>query len=803
MKIFCFLFLIIPTLLNGQIVSEYIYLDYKDILLEDILLDLNKKYNVQTSISSKLSSKCQITLDQKISSIDEAIHICAKYCNLDLIKVGEVYTFKKKQNIKFLFQGVVKDNQTLEPLPYSKITIGQTTLSSDKNGNFSFKSLKSTEKFTVKHLGYNIQDTILKHDKKHIISLTKEIKVLDEFEIISEKKNKVYNMTSGDEVGLVQLNNIGSQFIPGINNNIVFNNLRMYPGIMASGESTSNYIIWGGYPGQGHITFDGITLFSSSGMNGNMGRINPLIINNIQTYKGGYNVDVGDRTGSTVIIDGKEGSNNFNGELNLDNQMTSAYVCIPLFNKSSSLQIAARKTYFNLTKFKEVDSKLNNEYIYPEYDYSDLNLKFSSTLKNKDKIQISTILSTDQHSSILDKKDISSYYSNLDYKSNQIGNSFNYSHSWNKGGWTNLLVSQSSFKPTELFQSTFIDSTDQNYFSGYKNEIDEYIFKIEHMIPATNNNELKFSISNTYNSCNYNSIEGFSTFTNHQSFVNRLSTYLKDKIKLGDKFDIQLGIKSDLLTTTKKLFLQPRINGKIKLNNKWNLTYGWGKYNQYISRNQIIDSVGIPSFIWTVSDNESNPVQKSTHHVLGLSRKGKFIETGIDAYYRTIENIGIYSYMNLNSSLYIFNANSQGIDLFSKIRFKNHHLMLAYSISKVKEDSIKNNNLIYSEEATHSQRHEFKTSLNLNFKSISIAFAGILGSGYRTLTSKKNNINPYSRIDIALKYKKPKYNIGFSVLNLFNTPNTRLFQTTRFNDNSTYSTLGIPFTPTVFLHLKF
>ena len=93
-----------------------------------------------------------------------------------------------------------------------------------------------------------------------------------------DEKNKVYNMTSGDEVGLVQLNNIGSQFIRGINNNIVFNNLRMYPGIMASGESTSNYIIWGGYPGQGHITFDGITLFSSSGMNGNMGIINPLII---------------------------------------------------------------------------------------------------------------------------------------------------------------------------------------------------------------------------------------------------------------------------------------------------------------------------------------------------------------------------------------------------------------------------------------------------------------------------------------------------------------------------------------------
>ena len=109
--------------------------------------------------------------------------------------------------------------------------------------------------------------------------------------------------------------------------------------------------------------------------------------------------------------------------------------------------------------------------------------------------------------------------------------------------------------------------------------------------------------------------------------------------------------------------------------------------------------------------------------------------------------------------------------------------------------------------SSYSCNASYAEPLHMNKKgseeSISIAFAGILGSGYRTLTSKKNNINPYSRIDIALKYKKPKYNIGFSVLNLFNTPNTRLFQTTRFNDNSTYSTLGIPFTPTVFLHLKF
>ena len=804
MKILFYLPFLVSIIFSSKIFSQNIYLNYQERSLQDILIELNEDYNIEVSVNSKLSSKCKITINQNTSSIDQALEICANYCNLKVVKIGDVYTFKKIKikEKKFLFQGALTDKKTGECLPNSKITVGENNIYSDEFGRFSFLSNRKNQKIKIQHLGYYILDTTIEENNKHLIALSTKIKLLDEVEVLGETNNTICNTTIGNEIGLIELNKIGSQFIPGINNNIVFNNLRMYPGVMAAGESTSNYIIWGGYPGQGLITFDGITLFSSSGMNGNMGRVNSHIINSIHSYKGGYNVDIGDRTGAAVIINGKEGSNYFNGELSVDNQMTSGYLNIPMFNNSSSLQIAGRVTYFELLKSEKENLKLSNDFIYPNYSYSDLNIKFTSTLKNEDKIQISSILSSDKQSSLLDKKDLSSYYSNLNYESNQIGNSVNYLKNWTKGGMTKILISQSHFMPNERYESRYSDTSTSTkyYFSGYKNGINEYNLKLEHSFPSTKNNELKFAVFNTYNSCNYNSIEGISDFTNYNSSINRISAYVKDKIVLWSKLNIQLGLKSDFFNN--KIYLQPRVNGNLKLSENWHVNYGVGKYNQYISRNQISDSIGTSSYIWLLSDDKHHPIQTSNHNVIGVCYNNDFIEGGIETYYRTINNVGIYSSLNIDSAINTFNVVAQGIDVFSKIKIKKHQVLLSYSIAKVIERSLLSTNEI-SSEANHSQRHELKSLLNLNFNTISFAFAGIIGSGFRPFDNKNNKIYPYSRIDVALEYRKTKYSLGLSILNLFNSSNTRLFQTSVFYDNSTFNTLGTVFTPTLFLHFRF
>lgn len=825
MKFHLFLAFVVSLFINSNAFSQVIVLDYTDVMLNEILIDLNTTYGIQVSISSKLSSQCEITLHQNVKTIDKAIYLIAEQCDLDVQKIGEVYTFRKKKKNKqetpvkevtktkqrkqFLFQGEVLDSISLEPLPYTLISIGKRTIKSDQKGRFSYRSYRSIEFFEIKQLGYTIKDTSLSYGNKLIILLSSNIQEIEEVNVIHTQPPRVYSVTSGDEAGLIQLNNIGTKLIPGSNNNFIFNNLRMYPGIMAAGESSSDFIIWGSYPGQGQITYDGITLFNGSGMNGDLSRINPLMVQNIQVHKGGYNVDIGDRVGSAIIIDSKDGSSKLTGSINVDNQMANLYLCVPLLKKTSTLQIAARKSYYQLINFQEKFNSDKSNYVYPTYDYGDFNLKFTSVLKNRDRIQISSIASIDGYYENLDKKDESVYFSSLTANSFQLGNSINYAHNWKKGGLTRVIFSQSLFRPKESFTSTINNSTNNdNYTSSIENGIDEYQLRFEHSLSATQKNQLIFSAGYIRNHCSFNQYDGSSEIKNFDYSTDRFSIYIKDQLTLWNRLKLEFGLKGDFLFKQLKPFVQPRINGKLELTENWTLNFGWGIYNQFVSKMQIVDSSGARSLAWSLADEIYIPVQHSMHNVFGISYLGNSIEIGLEGFYKTFNGIIRYTANDTLTYSQTLYGNGFGLDLFSKFRFKKHEVILSYSLGKYNEYSDSEFTSSKVMEAEQSQRHEIKTSLNLDFTPVTISLAGVYGSGINAFSSKKEDVFiPYSRIDLAIMYtkklKKTSFNTGISILNLLNTSNSRLFRTTNFSDNSSYSTLGIPFTPTLFFNFNF
>jgi len=819
LKIHFFLSFWLSLLISSNSICQTISLDYDNVLLNEILLDLNSRYGVQVSISSKLSSKCNVSIHQTVPSMDKAIDLLAEKCELDVQKIGQVYTFrkKKKQTAKitetkrrkrYLFQGEILDKETMEPLPYAGASIGNSSIKSDQKGRFSYRSYKSIEHFEVKQLGYAIVDTTLSHGNKHILLLSTTIQEIEEINIIHTKPAETYNVTYGDELGRIQLNNVGIKFIAGSNNNLVFNNLRMYPGIMAAGESSSDFIIWGNSPGQGQITYDGITLFNSAGMNGDLGRVNPLMIKNIQVYKGGYNVNIGDRVGSVINIDSKDGSRKSTGAINLDNQMASFYLSVPLFKKASTLQVAARKSYYQLLNLQEKFTSSKNNFVYPTYDYGDLNLKFTTVLKNRDRIQISSIASMDGYNEYLDKKELSTYSSHLSSKSYQFGSSINYVHNWKKGGITRTLLTQSMFRPNESFTSTYTNSTNTSdtYSFSRENGIDEYQFRIEHSLSATPKNKLDFSVAFIHNRSNFYELESSTELKNYNHTANRFSAYVMDKVSIWKRLHLGFGLKSDVLLNQMKPYLQPRVNGKVEVTENWNINFGGGVYNQFVSKVQLIDSSGARSLLWSLADEIHAPVQQSVHTVIGTSYLGKSLEFGLEGYYKTFRGISRFT---ASDSLYnseTINGFGYGVDLYSKLRFKTHEIMISYSLGQFYEYGDSKDASSTISEAEQSQLHEIKTSLNLHFKPITVSFAGVYGSGFKSLIHE-DDPRFYSRIDVAVKYskrlKKNSLSTGISILNLLNTSNTRLFRTTNFSDNSSHSTLGIPFTPTVFFNFNF
>ena len=316
----------------GNVFSQGVYLNYPKQPINEILIDLSAKYNVQVSINSSSSNSCEILLNDTFSSIDKVFDFIAESCNLHYQKVGEVYSFKpleinvseeKKHN--YLYQGIVLDQISLEPLPFAKLKLKERNLVCDENGLFSFYSDLKELNLSCTYLGCYTLDTLVSFDSKIELQLNFQLNEKETVKISRERKSVISFQSVGDQSGLYKFNNITSNLIPS-NNDMIFNLLRLYPGVNASSEMSSEAIILGSYPGQSSTIFDGITLFNSTGTNENVSRLNPFMVKNIELYKGGYNADIGDRIGSVTLIDGKDGNKVSNSMVfGVNNQIANLY----------------------------------------------------------------------------------------------------------------------------------------------------------------------------------------------------------------------------------------------------------------------------------------------------------------------------------------------------------------------------------------------------------------------------------------------------------------------------------------------
>ena len=84
--------------------------------------------------------------------------------------------------------------------------------------------------------------------------------------------------------------------------------LRLQPGILASGEQSSDLIIWGSYEGQSQIVFDGFTLYGMKNFNDNISAVNPFMAKDIKVLKGGFGAEYGEKAGGIVDITGLDGN---------------------------------------------------------------------------------------------------------------------------------------------------------------------------------------------------------------------------------------------------------------------------------------------------------------------------------------------------------------------------------------------------------------------------------------------------------------------------------------------------------------
>ena len=815
-----------------------------NIPLNKILIGLRDKYKLQFSFNDQLLSKYNLSINKNCASPEDAVQSLINGLPLIYRKQGDTFLIlpeeKKVSPHDFLLFGQIVETKSNEPLPFSYILVDDRVAVSDLKGSFSYQSSRdSLFHIKVSHLGYYILDTVLVAGINHRISLTPSYIGLHE--IVIEGKSPDRSTQIGNRAGVMQINHQIARYLPGNDDNSVFTVLRLMPGILASSEQSNGLVIWGSYEGHSEILFDGFTIWGLKSFNDDIDAVNPLIAKEIEVFKGGFDATFGDRVGGIVRIAGKSGSMvKPSFSLNVNNVTMNGMIEVPLW-KNSSLLMSFRQTYYNLYDGKNVLPAKNNnsgttvntsipniDYtVFPDYNYRDANVKFTSENDKGDLFYLSMLGGQDRFKYTINQPGIlrDLYKINAE-DNNQYGASAFYGSTWRNGNITNFSTSWSSLQ-TDLSDilkivrhnnSVISKRDDQTY-----NQISELSARADNFISLSKSHLIETGGGFEVNDVELKADSSGINQTNIKSQVPRINGYLQDHVTLPGEVDFKFGLRADIPFNLHKVYIQPRISTSIKITDFVKLNAALGIYNQFISKSSVVDEQGNYRYIWTACDNKDVPVLQALHLVVGSSYHHNDLTFSFEAYFKHTDGLTRFVKKNqiLKSLIYKGEGRSAGLDFLVKKDFNGHSAWISYTLSKTEEKfDYTDGRFLLSRfdryrPAPQDQRHELKAAVIFNVKPFSFSANYVFGSGF-TLNNgtilKPVYIDPdYNRLDVAVNYRfnigKVAGETGISVLNLFDSQNIRYtnFEKVPVDQSTTLNIYSeaVPFSPRVSLRLYY
>lgn len=780
-------------------------------------------HQIQFTFNSEKLGDCILTKSASYSSADEAITDLISEFNLIYRKEGNIFiilpkeenaqTKQKTQAQWHLFSGVINDAGNGETLPSAIIRYDDKYIMTDATGFFSFKSVDSIAKLEIRYLGYAKKDTLLAHSKHHAIKL--KIAGVELEEVLVSSNSPIFGMHSGREAANVRLNHRISRFLPGNIDNGIYNMLRLQPGIMASGEQTNDYTIWGSYPGQSLVEYDHIRLFSISSFDDNQSIVHPLMTKEIEIIKGGFSTEYGDATGGIVNITGKNGDvKDFHGNANINNQAVSGYLNIPISNRFA-LQTAYRQTFNNILNW-EIESKSKKgdiEYFQPKTSFNDFNVKFSGNTNQKDHFYINILASNDDYDYTY-TSNLRKFFSEQSLKTrNQTGVSAVYNQFFKQGSYSTTIFSYSELITENDYSREYRnpDSTNENFTvnSQTSNKISELSIEHAHLFPAKGIHRFSLAAEFTGNTASYQNDTGYFNAKGFTANNSRLGFYADDKLSLFGKLNIKAGIRADYLPKNKQIYFQPRLNVNLDISRKLKINAAVGKYNQFLNKSPIYSNNYTVFDIWEIIDTEKQEATSAVHYTMGFSFINTLFRINVEGFYKKIDNIYAFHTTKNEKELIRIKGNAKitGIDFYLKTKLGKHEIWVAYTLS----ETLEHYNSFWTNEykpAPHNQTHEIKGASVLNFSPFYFSANYVYGSGLQlTRRMSSGTPLPYNRFDVSAMYKininKVYCQLGLSVLNVFNTFNAKYNNTISLPDERLVYSQSIPFSVLLNLYVGF
>lgn len=135
-----------------------------------------------------------------------------------------------------------------------------------------------------------------------------------------------------------------------------------------------------------------------------------------------------------------------------------------------------------------------------------------------------------------------------------------------------------------------------------------------------------------------------------QQYSNEAAFYISDELKMNDMLSISYGLRAPLFISGSKAytFVEPRITGKLSLNETTSLKASYTEMNQFM---HLVpnSTASMPTDIWLTSSAKVKP-ENSKQFALGLFKNfdNNGFETSVEIYYITNQS-GIIQRRNSNN----------------------------------------------------------------------------------------------------------------------------------------------------------
>jgi len=620
----------------------------------------------------------------------------------------------------------------------------------------------------------------------------------------------------------------------------LFKILEFLPGIKTASDISTGLYVRGGSPDQNLTLVDGVIVYNPTHLGNFASTFNSDAVQSVRLIKGAFPAEYGGRLSSVLDVKLKSGTKEANkGKIGLGLINSNATFEGPLGGKATYL-ISGRKMYYDV-----INKAINKNGNIPNYNFYDINSKFTYNISDNDIITISGMFSKDHVYNPENSNDVNY---NIDWQNGAAN--IDWLRVNSKSFLINNSVSYVNYQFRTLLQNKTRNSASNDYFS--LSRLQDIIFKTRLDMFWHENHTLKVGAELSLH--NYDIIYSgvynplLETDPNGTSSVQstEASLFFQDEWKVSSKLKTNIGGRFYYFKSKEYFKFEPRISASYSLTDDISIKGAVAIAHQFLHL-MIRNDISLPTDLWYPSTKEVLP-SRSTQYDLGMEARlgdNDFI-INVDGYYRDMKNLYEFSnspeFSYLDSSvknlLTVGQGEAYGIEVFLNKLIGNFSGWVGYTLSWTKRQ-FNDLNLGRVYYPRYDRRNDISFVLSYRFSdAFSIGATWMFGTGQHISVAtgeyQFKDIGPngntnfnfdydqrnshqlpnYHKLDISFNYKFMWNDLPFetylAIFNVYNHDNPFAVYPSKVNSSGNVLSSPVlkqitlfPFLPTVGINVSF